>query len=156
MNLTAGQRWRHRHREQACGHSRGRRWLDGWESEHGKIYTTICEMDISGNLLCDSRALNPELCDNAEGGMGQEVGGGFQEEGTYGYRWLDSCWCMPETTQYCKAVLLQWSIIIHTKIKKPWQAEQMEFSRIIRSPWYSLLPSLKASRITSCFFRIQH
>ena len=28
MNLFAGQEWRHRHREQTCGHSRGRRGRD--------------------------------------------------------------------------------------------------------------------------------
>ena len=28
MNLSAGQQWRHRHREQMCGHSRGRRTWD--------------------------------------------------------------------------------------------------------------------------------
>ena len=28
MKLCAGQQRRHRHKEQACGHSRGRRWWD--------------------------------------------------------------------------------------------------------------------------------
>ena len=28
MNLSAGQQWRHRHREQTCGHSVGRREWD--------------------------------------------------------------------------------------------------------------------------------
>ena len=47
MNLFIGQQWRHRHREQTCGHGsgRGRRGLGEWREQHGSKYTTICKID---------------------------------------------------------------------------------------------------------------
>ena len=89
MNLSAGKRWRRRHREQACGHRRGRRWLDELRGEHGKIYTIICKMDkASGDLLCDSGHSTQSSVTTQRGRMGREVGGGSKREGTYVYRWL--------------------------------------------------------------------
>ena len=38
MNLFAGPQWRHRHREETCGHSKGRRGRDkfrgAWKHTH--------------------------------------------------------------------------------------------------------------------------
>ena len=45
MNPFAGQQWRHRHREQTCGPSWGRRGWDEWREQHGNIYTVICKTD---------------------------------------------------------------------------------------------------------------
>ena len=133
MNLCTGQRWRRRHREKNCGRSRGRRWLDELRGEHGKIYSTMCKTDkTSGNLLCDSGCSTQGPVTTPRGGMGWEVGGDTC------IPTADSCWWMAETTPHCKAALLQWKIRSHSHTKaKPWQAEQMELFRIIRSPWYS-------------------
>ena len=43
MNLSAGQPWRCRHREQTYGHSGGRRGRDECREQHGHIYSTICK-----------------------------------------------------------------------------------------------------------------
>ena len=45
MKLFVGQQWRRRHREQTCGHSRGRRGWDGLRESHGNIHMTTCEID---------------------------------------------------------------------------------------------------------------
>ena len=45
MNLSAGQLWRQRHREQICGHSCGSRGWDKSREQHGNIYITICKID---------------------------------------------------------------------------------------------------------------
>ena len=45
MNPFAGQQWRHRHREQACEHSGGRRGWEKLREEHGNICVTICKID---------------------------------------------------------------------------------------------------------------
>ena len=47
MNLLAGQQWRHRNREQTCGHSGARR---GWDELRiaGKIHIAICKTDRLG------------------------------------------------------------------------------------------------------------
>ena len=43
MDLLAGQPRRHRHREQACGPSRGRRGWNELKEKRGNIYITICK-----------------------------------------------------------------------------------------------------------------
>ena len=45
MNLSAGQQWKRRHREQTCGHSRGRRGWDELREQRGNIYITIYKLD---------------------------------------------------------------------------------------------------------------
>ena len=50
MNLFVGQEQRHRHREELCGHNRGRRGWDELGEQHGNIYITVCNT-ASGSLL---------------------------------------------------------------------------------------------------------
>ena len=45
MNLFSGEQWRRRHREQTCGHSRGRRGWDKLREQHGNNYITIYKID---------------------------------------------------------------------------------------------------------------
>ena len=45
MNPSVGQQWKHRHREQTCGHGEGRRSWGKFREEHGNRYTTICKTD---------------------------------------------------------------------------------------------------------------
>ena len=56
----------------------------------------------SGNSNRDS--------DNAEWGMGWEVGGNFKREGTYVYLWLTHADVWQKSTQHCKAIVLQLKI----------------------------------------------
>ena len=45
MNLFAEQQWRHKHREQICGPSGGRRGGEELREQHGNIYITMCKID---------------------------------------------------------------------------------------------------------------
>ena len=55
MNTSAGQQWTHRHREQTCGHSGGRRGWDELRKYHGNILC-VC---VHGKSLQSC----PTLCD---------------------------------------------------------------------------------------------
>ena len=51
MNLFAGQQWRHKHREQTCGHdARGR----GWDELRETYLSLYIKQRAGGNLLHDS------------------------------------------------------------------------------------------------------
>ena len=92
MNLFAGQRWRHRHREQMdTGQSRGRRGWDKWRELHGNMYITICKMHGRWEFAVCLSEPKAVLCDNLKGWDG--VGGGreFQEEGDICIPMADSC-----------------------------------------------------------------
>ena len=54
MDLFAGQQGRHRHREQTCGHSGGRRGWHGLREQYRNIYITICKTDRKWDMLCDT------------------------------------------------------------------------------------------------------
>ena len=54
MNLSAGQQWRRRHREQTCGHSGGRRGRRKWREQHGNIYMATYKIESQWDLLYDS------------------------------------------------------------------------------------------------------
>ena len=45
INLFSGEQGRRRHREQTCGHSRGRRGWDELREQRGNIYITIYKLD---------------------------------------------------------------------------------------------------------------
>ena len=65
------------------------------------------EQIASGNLLYDSGSSNP-----MKSGMGWEVGGRFNREGTCVYLWLIHVGVWQTPTQYCKAIILQLKIFI--------------------------------------------
>ena len=54
MNLFAGQEQNRRHREWACGHSRGRRGEENWES-NTEMYTLYVKQKANGKLLRNPR-----------------------------------------------------------------------------------------------------
>ena len=98
MNLFAGQSWRHRHREQTCGHSGGGRKWDELREQHGNIYNTERKTESQWEFAVRHREINPVVCDNL-----QRVGwGGKREGGSRGrghtYTCADSCLCMAETS----------------------------------------------------------
>ena len=45
MKLSAGQQWRHGHREETCGHRRGRKGREGCVDRNTDTYITICRRD---------------------------------------------------------------------------------------------------------------
>ena len=55
-------------------------------------------------------------CDNLDGGIGWEVAGGFQREGTYAYLWLVHADVWQRPTQYCKAIVLRLKV---NKFQRP-------------------------------------
>ena len=64
-NLFAGQQWRHRHREETCGHSGRRRGWDELREQHGNIYIIICEIRQPVGICCSILLLplSLQLCD---------------------------------------------------------------------------------------------
>ena len=63
MNLFIGQQRRYRHREQTCGHSRGKGEGDQLREQHGNIYIPYIKQIASGNLPCDTGS-STQRCDN--------------------------------------------------------------------------------------------
>ena len=97
MNVFAGQQWRRRHGEQACGHSGGSRGRDELREQHWVTRITVCEIDSQREFAIWRRELKPSA-DNLE--AWNEVGGGereIQEGGDVCRSVTDSCWCMAET-----------------------------------------------------------
>ena len=69
VNLFAGQKWKHRHREQTCGLGGG-----GKEGECGMsaesnmgIYTIICKIDVQWEFAAWLRELKLGFFNNLEG-----------------------------------------------------------------------------------------
>ena len=67
VNPFAGQRWRHRHRKQTCGHSGGGEGGTDWENSM-ETWITVCRVDSQWKFPVWCRELKPILCDNLEGG----------------------------------------------------------------------------------------
>ena len=73
------QQWRHRYREQACGHSEGRKGWDELREQNRNIYITICKIDSQWEFAVGHRQLRLVLCDNLEGWDWEADGREFQE-----------------------------------------------------------------------------
>ena len=80
MNLLAGQQWRYRHREQACGRNGKRRGLDELREEHGNLYIIICKIESQWKFTIRHRELNPVFCEVWDG-----VGGRREVQRGRGY-----------------------------------------------------------------------
>ena len=68
MNLSSGQQWRKRHREQTYGH-RGGEEREGkkYGESHVETYITICKTDSQRAFAVWLRKLKQELCISLEG-----------------------------------------------------------------------------------------
>ena len=77
-NLSAGQQWRNRHREQTYGH--GERGREGkmYVESNMESYITICKINSQQEFAVCLRKLKKWICINLEG-WGREGGG---REGT--------------------------------------------------------------------------
>ena len=61
--------------------------------------------------------MKPGLGNNLKGWVGEGGGKGVQVGGDIGKPMADSCWCLVETTQYCKAIIVRLEINFK-KLKK--------------------------------------
>ena len=61
-------------------------------------------------ICCLTQELGPVICDDLEGGMGQETGGRFKREETHVNLWLIHVDVWQKPTQHCKAITLQLKI----------------------------------------------
>ena len=93
MNLSAGQQWRCRHREQTCGHSVGRGGSRRIERVTLNIYITTCKID--SQFVDDAGSSNPDALLWQPRGLGWDG----RREGVSREREAiaDSCWCVAET-----------------------------------------------------------
>ena len=70
-------------------------------------YITICKIDSQWEFAVWLRELKLSLCNNLEGWDGERDGKEIQEGGDVCIPMADSYWCLAETAQFCKAVILQ-------------------------------------------------
>ena len=73
MNLFAGQEQNRRHREWACGHSRGRRGEENWES-NTEMYTLYVKQMLMGSC-CVTQGAQPGAEMSQRGGLRGWEGG---------------------------------------------------------------------------------
>ena len=109
MSLFAGQEWGCRHREWACGHSRGRPGWDGLRESCWHIDTTRCKTGSSAGSFYAAQGAQPDALGRPRG---WDWGGRLQREGVYTHtlhtyahicvHMIDLC-----PTQHCKAIFLQ-------------------------------------------------
>ena len=100
MNLSSGQQWRKRHREQTYGH-RGGEEREGkkYGESNMKINIIICKVDSQWEFAVWLRELKQGFCDNLEGWNGEGDGKEVQEEGDMGVPMADSCWYLTENNK---------------------------------------------------------
>ena len=136
MRLFAGRKQRCRHREQICGHSRGRR---GWDKQRSiETYTLPNIRQSQWELSVYHGELTTVLCDNLEEWVG--VGGRFKREGTYVDLWLIHVDVSQTPTQHYKAITLQIKIkkrkknpisnVTSLKLFSLWRSHQSDLSLI--------------------------
>ena len=86
-NLSAGQQWRNRHREQTYGHRERGGKDETYGESYMETYITICKIDSQWEFAVWLRKLKQGLCINLEGWDGKGDRGRFKREGymyTYG------------------------------------------------------------------------
>ena len=66
-NLSVGQQWRNRHREQTCGHWERVGEGDMYGESNMESYITICKIDSQQEFAVCLRKLKQGLCINLEG-----------------------------------------------------------------------------------------
>ena len=87
-NLSAGQQWRNRHREQTYEHGERGGEVEMYGKSNMETYITICNTDSQRLFAVFLRKLKHGLCINLEVWDGQEMGARLKREGIYVYLWL--------------------------------------------------------------------
>ena len=114
MNLFIGQQWRHRHREETCEHSGGRRGWDELREQHWNIHITMCKVASQRKSVVWHKELKP-------GALWQpEVGWGGGGKGPYVYLRLIHVDVWQKPTQYCKLIILQLKINNYKNTQGNW------------------------------------
>ena len=90
-NLSAGQQWRNRHREQTYGHGEREGEGETYGESNMETYITICKIDSQQEFAVWLRELKQGLCINLEGWDGEEDEREVQEGGDICIPMADSC-----------------------------------------------------------------
>ena len=89
MNLSTGQQWRNKHREQICGHvGRGGERVRCMERVTWKLTIPYGKEMANRNLRYDSGNSNMGCVTIYKGETGKEMEGRLRREGTWMYLWL--------------------------------------------------------------------
>ena len=78
-NLSAGQQWRNRHREQTYGHGEREGEGETYGESNMETYITICKIDSQQEFAVWLRKLKQGLCIHLEGWGGEGGGREVQE-----------------------------------------------------------------------------
>ena len=98
-NLSAGQQWRNRHREQTYGHGEREGEGETYGESNMETYITICKIDSQQEFAVWLRELKQGLCINLEGWDGEEDEREVQEGGDICIPMADSCWGLTESNK---------------------------------------------------------
>ena len=90
-NLSAGQQWRNRDREQTYGHGEREGEGETYGESNMETYITICKIDSQQEFAVWLRELKQGLCINLEGWDGEEDEREVQEGGDICIPMADSC-----------------------------------------------------------------
>ena len=88
-NLSTGQQWRNRHKEQTYGHGERGREGEMYGKSNMEIYITICKIDSQWEFAVWLRKQG--LCTNLEGWGGEGEGREVQRGGDMCIPMADSC-----------------------------------------------------------------
>ena len=134
MNLSIGQQWRCRHREQSFGHSLGeRRWDNLWE-QHWNIYITVCKVDSQWEFAVWHREPKASaLWQPRVGWGGRREAGSGRGGHVYTYGWF----MLMYSRKHHNIV-----IILQLKIK---QKENTWKPGFIKASWRTLAPPWECS-----------
>ena len=98
-NLSAGQQWRNRHREQTYGHGEREGEGETYGESNMETYITICKIDSQQEFAVWLRELKQGLCINLAGWDGEEDEREVQEGGDICIPMADSCWGLTESNK---------------------------------------------------------
>ena len=89
--ISAGQQWRNRHREQTYGHRERRGESEMYGKSNTETYIIICQIDSQREFAVWLRKLKKGLCINLEGWVGEGDGREVQKGGDVCIPIADSC-----------------------------------------------------------------
>ena len=84
-----------------------RRESEMYGDSNMETYITICKIDSQQEFAVWLRERKQGLCENLDRWDGEEMEGSFGREGTWVYLWLILVDVWQKTTEFCKAIILQ-------------------------------------------------
>ena len=151
MSLFAGQEWGCRHRERACGHSRGGRGWDGLSELRWHIDTTRCKTVSSVGSFYAAQGAQPDALGRPRG---WDWGGRLQGEGVHTHTlhtYARICVHMTDLcpTQHCKAIFLQFKTRGGPRCDATPSGKVCVWYKTLRSSWPRSAVSALRSFLTS-------